>query len=223
MAILTKENYKKYSYTLSEIFKNDYPDLWGRSEKCISELENWQKKTVELFPVYHQKVLEANENRTSKMAQLVLMNYIKLRTIYAFARQIWEKVNSECHNVAYAKNDNDHDGEEKATSALVKCLEGFERFSIIDIVKDEVSGFFRLYQQVEDYKSRMDILQVLHRISEDGLHVQSSFRDIVGTIQSEGMLSEHLWEMATKSPYPSELDISGLMESEEDNKMVRIY
>ena len=222
MAILTKENYKKYSYTLSEIFKNDYPDLWGSSEKCISELENWQKMMMKLFPVYHQKVLEANENRTSEMAQLVLMNYIKLRTIYAFAREIWN-INSECHNVAYANNENDHESEEKAKSALVKCLEGFERISIIDVVKDEVSGFFRLYQQVEDYKSRMDILQVLHRISEDGLHVQSSFRDIIGTIQSEGLLSEHLWEMATKSPYPSELDISGLMESEEDNELIRMY
>lgn len=223
MAILTKENYKKYSYTLSEIFKNEHPDLWGRAEKCIRDLGNWQKMAVELFPVYHQQVLEASKDRTSKMAQLVLMNYIKLRTIYAFAYEIWNKVNSECHNVAYAKNDNDRDGEEKATSALVKCLEGFERISIIDIVKDEVSGFFRLYKQVEDYDSIPDILQVLLWISEDGCHIQLSFRDIVGAIRGEGLLSEYLWEMSTKCPYPTEPSISGLMESEEDNEMVRVY
>lgn len=223
MDILTKENYKKYSYTLSEIFKNEHPDLWGRAEKCIRDLGNWQKMTVELFPVYHQQVLEASKNRTSKMAQLVLMNYIKLRTIYAFAYEIWNKVNSECHNVAYAINENDHDGEEKAKSALVKSLEGFERISIIDIVKDEVSGFFRLYRQVKDYNSIYDIFQVLCRISEDGLHIQSSFLDIVGNIQSEGLLSEYIWDRATKSPYPTEPNISGLMESEEDNEMVRVY
>lgn len=222
MVLLTAKNCK-LNYTLRETFENECPDLKALSEQCISDLENWQKMTVKLFPVYLQQVLKANENRTSKMAQLVLMNYIKLRSIYAFAHEIWSQVNSECHHVACAIDENDPEGETKAKSTLLNCLEQFGRIQVMDIVKDEVSGFFRLYQQVEEFKSRMDILQVLHRISKDGLHVQSSFRDIVGAIQNEGMLSENLWEMATKSPYPTEPSIGGLMESEEDNEMVRVY
>lgn len=222
MVLLSTKNCR-LNYTLRETFENECPDLMALSEKCIRDLENWQKMTMELFPVYHKQVLEASKNRTSKMAQMVLINYIKLRSVYAFAREIWDKVNKECRNVAFAINENDPEGEVKAKSALFKCLDGFGQISVIDIVKDEVSGFFRLYKQVEDYDSIPDILQVLLWISEDGCHIQLSFRDIVGAIRGEGLLSEYLWEMSTKCPYPTEPSISGLMESEEDNAMVRVY
>lgn len=115
-----------------------------------------KKMTVKEHPVYHKQVLESSENRTSKMTQLTLMNYIKLRFVYELAYENWDQINRECHDLVTCINDNDHEGESKAKNALLNCLERFGRISVIDVV----SGFFRLYQQVEDYKSRMDILHV---------------------------------------------------------------
>ncbi len=59
--------------------------------------------------------------------------------------------------------------------------------------------------------------------SKEGRHSTWSFLDIAGTLKNEESSYDSLWEAANNSPAPTKPDIDGLMESEEDNKLVRMY
>ena len=79
------------------------------------------------------------------------------------------------------------------------------------------TGFEKLKQAL----GRTDFHVMAGRTSE-GLCTTWSFGDIVGTLENCGF-PDNLWAAALNSAVPTEPDIAGLMESDEDNKTVRMY
>lgn len=58
--------------------------------------------------------------------------------------------------------------------------------------------------------------------TSDGGFSKWSFGDIVGTLENVGP-TDNLWAVALNSAFPTEPNIGGLMKSEEDNELVRMY
>jgi hypothetical protein len=92
----------------------------------------------------------------------------------------------------------------------------------LDIAQDNTEGFRKLEQDVEGFGERTDF-HVMDCYSKEGRHSTWSFLDIAGTLTNGESSYDSLWEAVNNSPDPTKPNISGLMESEEDNKMIRIY
>ena len=210
-ALITKENIKKNvrrPYTPREIVEDEYPEMFETGKGCLCELEKLQEKVVELLPSYKKQVTDCQNNRGTKEAQAHLLNYLKLRSLYSFACKIAEQVNLRCRNLAVC----DEDQEEKEI-VLAKSYEAFGKVDFDDIVQDDKEGFRKLEQAVESFGKRTDFM-----VMECW-----SFLDIVGTLNNGGSSLDDLWRSAIESLDPTKPNIGGLMESEEDNRMVRVY
>lgn len=198
--------------------KNEYSELNETVNECFRELENWQKTTMELLPIYKKQVIDNNDNQKSIDAQLHLMNYIKLRSLYGFAHHIWKQINDHCHKLASYENENNEEGVAKEKTTLLDLMKRFSKISIKGIAEDAVTGFYRLYRVVESFNQREDILNVLERFDgEKGYSVYYSFGDILGTIDCNGLQDEGLWRTALEGIDPKNPNVFGLIESEEDN------
>ena len=210
-ALITKENIKKIARrpsTPREIVEDEYPEMFETGTGCLCELEKLQEKVVELLPSYKKQVADSQNNRGTKEAQAHLLNYLKLRSFYSFACKIAEQVNLRCRELAVR----DEDQEDKEI-ALTKFYEAFGKVDFDDIVQDDKEGFRKLEQAVDSFGKRTDFT-VMDRWS---------FLDIVGTLNNGESYLDVLWSSAIESLDPTKPNIGGLMESEEDNRIVRVY
>ena len=199
---------KRRPYTYKEIVEIDYPEIWDLAQRSLQIAEAWQEMTVDLMPLFKKRS--------------TLLNYLKVRSIYGLARYIWEKVNRLCHQLAFCDNAQDQDGEDRAKIALADLFEAFGKVDALDIAQDSVEGFRKLEQVIEGFGERTDF-HVMDCYSKEGRHSTWSFLDIAGTLKNGESSYDSLWEAVNNSPDPTKPNISGLMESEEDNKMIRIY
>ena len=152
----------------------------------------------------------------------MLLNYLKMRSLYGFAHYIGKQVNRLCHELASCDNEQDQDGVDNAKIALADLFVAFGKVDALDIAKDSVEGFRKLGQAIEGFGERTDF-HVMDCYSKEGRHSTWSFLDIAGTLKNGESSYDSLWEAVNNSPDPTKPNISGLMESEEDNKMIRIY
>lgn len=199
---------KRLPYTYKEIVEIDYPEIWDLAQRCVQITEAWQEMTVELMPLFKK--------------HSTLLNYLKVRSLYSFAYYIVNQVNRLCHELASCDNEQDQDGVDNARIALADLFEAFGKVDVIDIAQDNIKGFHKLEQAVESFGERTDF-HVMDCYSKEGRHSTWSFLDIAGTLKNGESSYDSLWEAANNSPDPTKPNISGLMESEEDNKMIRIY
>ena len=199
---------KRLPYTYKEIVEIDYPEFWDLAQRCLQITETWQEMTVELMPLFKKHT--------------TLLNYLKVRSLYGFAYYIAERVNRLCHELASCDNEQDQDGVDNARIALADLFEAFGKVDVIDIAQDNIDGFHKLEQAVEGFAERTDF-HVMDCYSKEGRHSTWSFLDIAGTLKNGESSYDSLWVAANNSPDPTKPNIGGLMESEEDNKMIRIY
>ena len=199
---------KRLPYTYKEIVEIDYPEIWDLAQRCLQITETWQEMTVELMPLFKKHT--------------TLLNYLKVRSLYGFAYYIAERVNRLCHELASCDNEQDQDGVDNARIALADLFEAFGKVDALDIAQDNTEGFRKLEQAVEGFGERTDF-HVMDCYSKEGRHSTWSFLDIAGTLKNGESSYDSLWEAVNNSPDPTKPNISGLMESEEDNKMIRIY
>ena len=199
---------KRLPYTYKEIVEIDYPEIWDLAQRCLQIAEAWQEMTVELMPLFKKRSM--------------LLNYLKVRSLYGLAHYIVKQVNRFCHELASCENEQDQDGVDNAKIALADLFEAFGKVDALDIAKDSVEGFRKLEQAIEGFGERTDF-HVMDCYSKEGCHSTWSFLDIAGTLKNGESSYDSLWEAVNNSPDPTKPNISGLMESEEDNKMIRIY
>ena len=199
---------KRLPYTYKEIVEIDHPEIWDLAQRCLQITEAWQEMTVELMPLFKKRTM--------------LLNYLKVRSLYGFAHYIGKQVNRLCHELASCDNEQDQDGVDNAKIALADLFEAFGKVDALDIAKDSVEGFRKLEQAIEGFGERTDF-HVMDCYSKEGRHSTWSFLDITGTLKKGESSYDSLWEAAINSPDPTKPDIDGLMESEEDNKLVRMY
>ena len=199
---------KRRPYTYKEIVEIDHLEFWDLAQRCLQITEAWQEMTVELMPLFKKRS--------------TLLNYLKMRSLYGFAYYITKQVNRLCHELASCDNEQDLDGVDNARIALADLFEAFGKVDVIDIAQDNIEGFHKLEQAVEGFGKRTDF-HVMDCYSKEGCHSTWSFLDIVGNLKHGESSYDSLWEAANNSPDPTKPNIGGLMESEEDNKMIRIY
>ena len=199
---------KRLPYTYKGIVEIDHPEIWDLAQRCLQITETWQEMTVELMPLFKKHT--------------TLLNYLKVRSLYGFAYYIAERVNRLCHELASCDNEQDQDGVDNAKIALADLFEAFGKVDALDIAQDNTEGFRKLGQAIEGFGERTDF-HVMDCYSKEGRHSTWSFLDIAGTLKNGESSYDSLWEAVNNSPDPTKPNISGLMESEEDNKMIRIY
>lgn len=208
---------KRKPYTYKEIVEIDYPDYWKAANESVWRADAIQEMMGKVLPIFHDHLPADTEMWGSEKAKILLVNYLKLRSLYGFGHYIWETANRLCHNLGKSSNDGDYDGAEKAKTDLRALFETINKVDVADIVQDQETGFEKLKQAL----GRTDFHVMAGRTSE-GLRTTWSFGDIVGTLENCGF-TDNLWTAALNSAVPTEPDIAGLMESDEDNKTVRMY
>ena len=215
-ALITKENIKKIArrpYTPREIIEDEFPEMFETGTGCLYELVRWQEKVVDLLPSYKKQVVDSQYNRETKEAQAHLQNYLKLRSLYGFACKIAEQVNQRCRELADR-------GENQKENALAHLFEAFGKVDFDDIVQDDQEGFHKLEQTVEGFKKDAELFSQIACSKVVGMW---TFYDIVTPLKNGKSPSDSLWEAAIGSTDPTKPNIGGLMESEEDNRMDRMY
>jgi hypothetical protein len=231
---------KRKPYTYKEIVEIDYPDYWKAANESVLRADAIQEMMGKVLPIFHDHLPADTEKWKSEKAKNLLVNYLKLRTLYGFGHYIWETANRLCHELGKSSNDGDYIGVEKAKTGLKALFETINKVDVADIVQDQETGFEKLKQALGD-----TYIHVMAGRSSDGRSSTWSFRDIVGTLEyyetasiaidpmplptiprRDDMAIEaynNLWVVALNSAVPTEPDIAGLMESEEDDKTVRMY
>lgn len=208
--------------TYKEIVKYYHSEIWNPAKECISELEKWQKLLIELMPSVKTILPTDAGERTSEKAQIVLLNYLKLRSLYGLAHEIGEQVNQWCHELGVSGNVQDEEDINKAKAFLTDLFEAFGKVDAVDIAHDNLNGFQKLEQAVDSFVAFHDFLVM--RSYHDGVQWGNwTFHDITGNIGVYGLQSDALWESVLHDTVPTDPNVSGLMESEEDNKVVRLY
>ena len=211
--MLTSLQGKRLPYTYKEIVESCHPEFWNAATECINRVNGWQQMIVELLPKWKTIIHNYSKQRNSENAQIALLNYLKLRSIYGFAHLIWKQVNHTCHDLGVSSNNSDQDDIDQAQTKLISLFESFENVDVFDISQDETAGFEKLEQAVAGFGTRTDF-QVMYSLW---------FLDIVGTIKNGNPWPDHFWELVLNDSIPTAPNVGGLMESEEDNKIVRIY
>lgn len=209
-------------HTYKEIVEYNHSEIWNPAKECISELEKWQKPLVELMPSVKTALPTDAGKRASEKAQIVLINYLKLRSLYGLAHEIGEQVNHWCHELGVSGNVQDEEGINEAKAVLTDLFEAFGKVDAVDIAHDNVNGFQKLEQAVEGFVAFYDFF-VMHGYHDVVQLGNWTFRDITGNIGVYGLQSDVLWESVLHDTVPTDSNLSGLMESEEDNKLVRLY
>ena len=231
---------KRKPYTYKEIVEIDYPDYWKAANDSVLRADAIQEMMGKALPIFHDHLPVDTEKWGLEKAKNLLVNYLKLRSLYGFGHFIWKKANLLCHELAKSSNDGDYDGVEKAKTDLIALFETIDKVDVLDIVQDQETGFEKLKQALGD-----TYIHVMAGRTSDGRSSKWSFDDIVGTLEyyetasiaidpmplltiprRDDMAIEaynNLWVVALNSAVPTEPDIAGLMESDEDNKTVRMY
>ena len=206
--LIIDDHGKRLPYTYKEIVEINYPKIWDVAQSCLQIAKTWQEMTVELMPMLKRRSM--------------LQNFLKVRSLYSFGYFIAEQVNRLCHELAFCDNKQDQDGVDRAKIALADLFEAFGQVDVIDIAQDNIGGFQKLEQAVEGFGERTDF-HVMDCYSNEGRHSTWSFLDITGTLKNGESSYDSLWEAVNNSTEPTEPNIGGLMESEEDDELIRIY
>lgn len=185
---------KKKPYTYKETIEIHYPEIWETAHECLKRLEIWQNMLVELLPDYKRRVPDN----------------LKLRSLYGLASFIWEKVNLYCHQLASGTDNQGQVDKDAVLEKLIGLFEAFDQVDIFDIVKDSATGFQKLEQAFKGFGDYPVLAGYM-------------FSDILGIVNTQGWNNDGLCTAVKEDTTPSETNLGGFMDSEEDNRMVIIY
>lgn len=209
MALKIDRNIKLAPHTLREIMEVEQRDLWLQAKESVKKLTEVQKRVVELLPEYRKQLPSSFKGLEDSNAQSALKSHIRLRSLYALTKMIWEKIEEECKALA---NCSGHDVSEErdAQEVLQATLTAVEEFPFDSIIDDNVTGLLRFNDELKiKFKERLL-----------GVYKNWSFDDIIGTINRYGIKYEQLWKSAIDSQDPKSVNLKDLLD---DDTMVRVY
>ena len=201
---------KRPPYTKREILQKEYPDFWAGANELVRILKELQNLIVELLPQYKKVLPITFENLEDKNYQIICLNYIKCRILYAFAEAVWKRTEQHCIDIA--KKSNDYDS---AKAALIHSFEVFAEYPLIDIVGNEEAGYNTMNEMIEKYEPNI-YFKVLSIGSWE-------YNDIKGVIQGYGLKSkqfEQLLNDAMTDQNPTKASFGELLD---DNEPQRLY
>ena len=191
----------------------DYQPLWEGAQKYVEYLNQVQVQIINILPKYKSllpnKYIELKEEK----AQMNLLNYIRLCSIYTFADKAFQTIDKLCRDLVDSENKLDQEGIEELIQKIVALCNTL----LDDIITDDVTGFLRLCAKWQELRDKSIILDwIVFKLE----NANWSFGDIVGTINNQGMCDEGLWRDATQNKDPETVSIGTLLDSDE---MIRIY
>ncbi len=186
---------KKIVLTVKEIMEYDHPEIWNQASTIIEELARFQEKVVEMLPTCKKNLPKSFEELNEPKAQIYLSDYLRLRLLYAFARELWILIDKQCRELA----ENNY-GEDSQT-VLYNTLNKVSSYPFDDIANDSVTGLLRF--------DKMFI---------NGLVVIAfknwEFHDIIGSFNRCGLQNEQLWRDAVDDTLPTCSNIGELLADE---------
>ena len=212
MALKINRN-TKASYTYRDIMENLFQQLWEGAQKYMEHLTQVQTKVVEMLPKYKSLLPDEFAKLQGKEAQMNLLDYIRLKSIYTFADEAFNVLDKLCHDLVVAENAQDQEGIESNSFKI----EALCKIQLDDLISDEVTGFQRLCAKWQDLRKESIITDWIVFNNKGRTW---SFGDIVGTINSYDLFNESLWRDATQNKDPEAVSVGKLLDSDE---MIRIY
>lgn len=196
-------------HTLKEIMEVDQQELWFQATECVKNLSEVQSRIVRLLPECRGKLPESFKELDDVKMQGKLANHIRLRSLYALCKTIWEKIENECKALARG-SDRDVFEEREAQKALQATLTAVAEFPFDSIIEDDIKGIHRINELKDRLKENLDFM----------VYENWSFRDIIGTTDIIGIKHQDLWQSVLKSRDPETPNLKNLLD---DNTMVRVY
>lgn len=194
-------------YTYSEIMEQDYNQLWCESQKYVEHLTLAQENIVKMMPEYKTLLPNKYESLQDKKAQINLLNYIRLRSIYTFADKAFKVLDTLCKDLVNAE------GDDIGIMDVSSKIEALFHISLDDFITDEVTGFMRLYIKWKELKGKSII-------KDWTVFGKWTFGDIAGSISDKGMCYKKLWQETINDSIPKKVSIGKLLDSDE---LIRIY
>ncbi len=218
--LTTNDLGKRRPYTLKEIVELDYPEFWGGAKEGIRVVKELQNMMLGMLPISRRHLPSTfDQLKAHKQAQIALLNYLKMRSIYGLAYAIWELLDTNCRKLAQARLEVEQDQIEDAMGRLVDVMSLVDSITkSFDFVKDQENGFYMLKDMIDTRCPGMDFF-----VKRGTANSTWSYRDIVGTIQGLGFSDENICNSLLFDDDPKEPNIGGLMERPEDDKMVVVY
>ena len=191
----------------------EFQQLWEGAQKYMEHLTQVQTKVVEMLPKYKSLLPDEFAKLQGKEAQMNLLDYIRLKSIYTFADEAFNVLDKLCHDLVVAENAQDQEGIDSNSFKI----EALCKIQLDDLISDEVTGFQRLCAKWQDLRKESIITDWIVFNNKGRTW---SFGDIVGTINSYDLFNESLWRDATQNKDPEAVSIGKLLDSDE---MIRIY
>lgn len=201
------------SYTYRQVMEKKYQPLWEGAQKSVNHLTQVQARIIEVLPKYKSLLPNEFVELKEKEAQMNLLNYIRLCSIYTFADKAFHTLDKLCRDLVDSENKLDQEGIEDLVQKIVALC----NTSLNEFITDDVTGFLRLSAKWQEFREKSIISDWIVFKLERGTW---SFADIVGTINSYGLFYESLWRDATQNQDPEAVSIGILLDSDE---MIRIY
>jgi len=191
----------------------DYQQLWEGAQKYVEYLNQVQARIIEVLPKYKSLLPNEFDELKEEKAQMNLLNYIRLCSIYTFADKAFQAIDELCRDLVDSENKHDQEGIEDLIQKIVALC----NTSLDDFITDDVTGFLRLSAKWQEFREKSIISDWIVFKLERGTW---SFGDIVGTINYQAMCDEGLWRDASQNKDPEAVSIGTLLDSDE---MIRIY
>lgn len=213
--LVIDDQVKRHPYTLKETVELDYPQFWGGANECIHVAKELQNLSVKLLPHYKLKLPDSLDLIKEKNhLQIIYSQFLTWLCEYGLAKKIWTIADDNCRMLAQSANESDSQKRETVEQALIDLMTFVDRITkSLDEINDDDNGFDALEELIDSYIPDLDF-PVMN---------QWSYRDVVGTIHSQGLFYNGLWRSAISHEIPMESNIPDLMGEPDDNKMVRVY
>jgi len=201
------------SYTYREIMETDYQPLWEGAQKYVEYLNQVQVQIINILPKYKSLLPNKYIELKEKMAQMNLLNYIRLCSIYTFADKAFQTIDKLCRDLVDSENKQEQEDIENLIPKIIALC----NTSLDDFITDDITGFQRLCAKWQEVREKSIISDwIVYKLER----ANWTFGDIVGTINSYGIFYESLWRDATQNKDPEAVSIGKLLDSDE---MIRIY
>lgn len=210
LKINSKTKIYREPYTRKEILQEYQSGLWNRAETVAGDLLDLQNKVVEMLPEAKRLLPKKHEELKEEEAQANFVNYLRLRSLYAFAEKIWKVIEELCRKLAEAEN-SARELIEESKGALDKTLGVAETIPFEKFIDQEASGLDELNKLLLRFENNSHDFQVFNNWS---------FLDIMGTITNCGLMHEGLLSDALSDNIPSSPSIGQLLA---DDKPIRFY
>lgn len=197
------------SYTYRQVMATDYQPLWEGAQKYVEYLNQVQAKIINILPKYKRLLPNEFMGLKEEKAQMNLLNYIRLCSIYTFADKAFQTIDKLCRDLVDSENKHDQEG----IDDLIQKIVALSNTLLDDIITDDITGFQRLCAKWQELREKSIIPYWI-------VFKHWSFGDIVGTINNQGMCDEGLWRDASQNKDPEAVSIGTLLDSDE---MIRIY